>query len=173
MRLERDSANRGYRVLVDANELVVPSKTFGGTRLPYATWVGFIRDDGRIDVWTPAAYVPRGYKAAARALLEKAKTEVMSKDNPNVTRPWASVFRSGLAEPSDAPRSVRLYLERVKLDSGGYDSRGRYFGLGLPLYRASDDRGDVDVELRATDRAHAKDLVRRRLGPKYDVRFTR
>jgi hypothetical protein len=61
----------------------------------------------------------------------------------------------------------------LKLDSGGYDQRGTYYGLGLPLYRASDDRGDVDVTLRANDRAHAKDLVRRRLGTAYDVRFTR
>jgi len=172
MRLERDDANKGYRVLVDANELVVPSKTFGGSRLPYATWIGFITDDGAIRVWTPAAYVPRGYRAAAKAVLERARDEILKGENP-ITRPWASVFRTGLQEPSQGPRQVRLYLERLKLDSGGYDARGRYFGLGLPLYRASDDRGDVDIELRATDRAHAKDLVRRRLGDSYDVRFTR
>lgn len=169
MKLERDDANKGYRVLVDANELVIPSKTFGGTRLPYATWIGFITDDGVIRVWTPAAYVPRGYRAAAKAVLEKVRDE--AKDNP-VTRPWASVFRTGLQEPSQGPRQVRLYLERLKLDSGGYDPRGTYYGLGLPVYRASDDRGDVDVTLRANDRAHAKDLVRRRLGTLYDVRFT-
>lgn len=173
MKVERVTG--GWRVGVGANELEVPNSTFGSVRLPYPTYLGVIKDSGGIDVWTPAAHVPRGYRRAAQAVLEqvraKLKEEGQMSENP-VSRPWASIFRTGLAEPGDGPRKIRLYLERVKLDSGGYDRHGRYYGRGLPLYRASDDRGDVDIELRANDRAHAKDLVRRRLGDAYDVRFT-
>lgn len=172
MKVERVTG--GWRVAVGANELEIPSTSFGSLRLPYATYVGVIKDSGGVDVWTPAAHVPRGYRRAAQHLLEQVRDQLKNEghmSNP-VSRPWASMFRTGLQE-GEGPRPIRLYLERVKLDSGGYDRRGRYYGVGLPLYRASDDRGDVDVEIRANDRAHAKDLVRRRLGDAYDVKFTR
>src|SRR5690625_5179711 len=38
-----------------------------------------------------------------------------------------------------APRSVRLF--RVSLDGGGYDDGGAYWGIGEPLYCATDDIG--------------------------------
>jgi len=38
-----------------------------------------------------------------------------------------------------APRSVRLF--RVNLDGGGYDDGGAYWGIGEPLYCATDDIG--------------------------------
>jgi hypothetical protein len=63
---------------------------------------------------------------------------------------------------------VKLSLQRVALNSGGYDSGGAYWGQGEPLWRAA---GDVDVVgldgvtlfLRARDREHAKSLVRAKL----------
>lgn len=56
-----------YRVLVDAGQLVVAS----GRSLPYATWIGTVdARKRRINVWTPAASVPRGYRAAAEEMLE-------------------------------------------------------------------------------------------------------
>jgi len=60
-----------WTVHVDAGELVVAS----GKALPYPTCIGTFNDRGRINVWTPAASVPRGYKAAAKALLERCATE--------------------------------------------------------------------------------------------------
>jgi len=66
-----------FTVLVDPGELVVAS----GERLPYSTWIGTIRlQEGRspqITVWTPAASVPRGYKAAAQAMLEEAAARLV------------------------------------------------------------------------------------------------
>lgn len=64
-----------------------------------------------------------------------------------------------------APEPVKLNLQRVRLDSGGYDSGGAYWGAGEPLYRAADDNGLREVELffRARDREHAKELVRAKL----------
>jgi hypothetical protein len=60
-----------------------------------------------------------------------------------------------------APEPVKLALQRVHLDSGGYDSGGAYWGAGEPLYRADDSAGlgEVTLYLRARDRAHAKTLV--------------
>lgn len=49
----------------------------------------------------------------------------------------------------------RLYLSRVRLNSGGYTDRGRYFGTGQTLWRASDDDGS-ECYIRASTRAGAK-----------------
>lgn len=57
-----------YSVRVDTNEV-----DCGRKRLPYPTWIGTVDFAKRkINVWTPAAYTPRGYHAAARAMLETA-----------------------------------------------------------------------------------------------------
>lgn len=52
----------------------------------------------------------------------------------------------------------RIYLRRVRLDSGGYDRGGAYWGAGLPLYCAWDDNGG-EVYRRANDRTHAKRIL--------------
>lgn len=49
----------------------------------------------------------------------------------------------------------KVRLQRVQLDSGGYDKGGAYWGIGEPLWVAFDDRGG-EVYHRATDRGHAK-----------------
>jgi len=64
-----------------------------------------------------------------------------------------------------AGEPVKLQLRRVRLDSGGYDSGGAYWGHGEPLYRADDEAGlgEVTLYFRARDREHAKALVRVKL----------
>lgn len=62
-----------FRVRVDADEVRVAS----GRTVPYPTWIGTINTrTGRINVWYPAAYLPRGYKAAALAMLEEARASL-------------------------------------------------------------------------------------------------
>ena len=76
MRVTKESlggSDAYYVVRVEPNEFVTDS----GKLLPYGTSLGTIRQDAKgrvkINVWMPAAYTPRGYKAAAkRALEEKA-----------------------------------------------------------------------------------------------------
>ena len=51
--------------------------------------------------------------------------------------------------------SGKVHLERVRLDNGGYDSTGKYWGVGQPLYRAYDDL-DNDSYFRADNRDAAK-----------------
>lgn len=54
----------------------------------------------------------------------------------------------------------KISIARERLDRGGYDSRGRYFGVGAPLFRASNASGSIDFMLRAKDRAAAIAKVR-------------
>lgn len=58
--------------------------------------------------------------------------------------------------------SAKLYLRRVRLNSGGYDSGGAYWGHGLPLFVAMDQAGDCYF-LRARNRAAAKAEIRNSL----------
>lgn len=66
-----------------------------------------------------------------------------------------------LAPDGGLPR--KLYLQRVRLDSGGYDSGGAYWGHGEPLYVATDHE-DVTLFVRGADRDDAKDAVAAQLG---------
>lgn len=58
-----------------------------------------------------------------------------------------------------APAPERWTLARVRLNQGGYDSAGQYFGIGAPLYRYSAPDGRTG-EVRAWHRQEAKDAVR-------------
>lgn len=105
MRYERsDIGLRGWRVLVDADEVRVTS----GKTVPYPTWIGFIEESGKIHVWTPAAYVPRGYRAAAREMLEQAKAELLgSRDNPRrPPKQWMRDCVAGASKSAADPSAV-------------------------------------------------------------------
>jgi hypothetical protein len=56
----------------------------------------------------------------------------------------------------------KLSLQRVRLNSGGYDSGGAYWGIGEPLYVATDHE-NTTVFVRAMTRNGAKHAVRLRL----------
>lgn len=65
----------------------------------------------------------------------------------------------------------RLYLQRVRLNSGGYDAGGAYWGLGAPLYAYGSGDGDWKY-LRARDRDAAKAKIRDQANvPADQVRF--
>lgn len=49
---------------------------------------------------------------------------------------------------------------RVTLDRGGYDKRGRYFGIGEPLWSFESDDGESHGHIRAKDKAAAKAEVK-------------
>ena len=70
MKIDRREGSSFFVVSVDKDEVVVES----GRKLPYPTWIGVVHaETGKVDVWMPAAYTPRGYKAAAREILETAR----------------------------------------------------------------------------------------------------
>jgi hypothetical protein len=51
-----------------------------------------------------------------------------------------------------------MKLSKVRLNRGGYDSRGRYYGTGKPLYKAEAEvcGKDREVHVRASSRTEAK-----------------
>lgn len=59
------------------------------------------------------------------------------------------------------PPAVRFTLREIRINRGGYDASGAYWGLGDPLYWASPDDGGDDSYFRASTRDAAKDIVRR------------
>lgn len=70
---------------------------------------------------------------------------------------------AAMGRPSilDAPKDFdgRIYLRKVRLNQGGYDANGTYFGIGAPLYWYSDEEGEIDSMIRAANREHARDQV--------------
>ena len=51
---------------------------------------------------------------------------------------------------------MRVYLQRVRLNQGGYDRHGNYWGVGAPLY-AYEFAGDGETRhIRAHSREDAK-----------------
>ena len=67
----------------------------------------------------------------------------------------------------------RVYLRRLQLDSGGYDSGGAYWGHGAPIYWATDGQaGGLDMTLRARSRDAAKSAIRAEF-PDANVAFWR
>jgi hypothetical protein len=57
---------------------------------------------------------------------------------------------------TDIPRSIRLF--RVRLDNGGYDDGGAYWGIGEPLWCAIDSDGNRQF-IRASRREKAALLL--------------
>lgn len=102
-RLEKSDTVPGFfTVHVDAHELQCDVRA-----LPYPTCVGVIdvrRLGGKIDVWTPAASVPRGYHKAAKALLESKVDEVFAMFSEMWNRP--------------APRAAMAHEGEWTLESG-------------------------------------------------------
>lgn len=55
------------------------------------------------------------------------------------------------------PKGERVHLARVRLDAGGYDRGGAYWGVGKPLFCMWND--DSEYYFRANDREEAKALL--------------
>ena len=52
----------------------------------------------------------------------------------------------------------KCHLQKIPLDSGGYDRGGAYWGLGEPLYCAQDSEGSR-LFIRAKTRKEAKEKI--------------
>ena len=83
----------------------------------------------------------------------------------NVSSPrGAPMGRMGHIDPQDSDFLIKFNLVKVRLDSGGYDSGGAYWGLGLPLYRAHGFgprfKQAQEMFFRAADREAAKAIVK-------------
>lgn len=65
---------------------------------------------------------------------------------------------------SQRDETVKCTLQKIRLNGGGYDRSGSYWGIGAPLYWCCPDTPFPEAEffLRARDREHAKAVVRAR-----------
>ncbi len=76
-----------------------------------------------------------------------------------------SQYGASMGRPRDLPEDtaapIKLHLERVRLDSGGYDKGGAYWGTGLRLYVAWAD--DVQLFYRGATREQIKAFVREQI----------
>jgi hypothetical protein len=64
--------------------------------------------------------------------------------------------------PKRYSAKAHLSVERVRLNSGGYDRHGRYYGSGAPLYHVSGETSTgryVDEVVRAPSAAAARAMV--------------
>ena len=66
--------------------------------------------------------------------------------------------------PEPASDGDKWQLRKIRLDSGGYDPGGAYWGLGLPLDWARQE-GIGETFFRAASRDKAKAIVRRDYDP--------
>ena len=67
-------------------------------------------------------------------------------------------YGAPLGQPDRAEPAPRVHLARVRINAGGYDSGGTYWGIGQPLYQyGADGRWSY---LRATSREAAKEKIR-------------
>ena len=58
------------------------------------------------------------------------------------------------------PAQRRFYLRKVRLNNGGYDSGGAYWGVDEPLYRYESVDGEANGFLRARSREAAIAAIR-------------
>jgi hypothetical protein len=69
-----------------------------------------------------------------------------------------SIYGASMGRGSNACLTGKVSLVRVKLDSGGYDKGGAYWGIGAPLYCATSEQGEVQY-MRGRDRQAVKDAL--------------
>lgn len=76
----------------------------------------------------------------------------------------APLGRPNRTDRRDMPAGPKFSLVRIRLNSGGYDSGGAYWGVGKPLYYAAASRDDTgaliaDRYLRAASREIARATI--------------
>ena len=70
----------------------------------------------------------------------------------------APMGRASRGEPGTV--GAKFNLSRVRLDRGGYDETGAYWGLGQALWTYCDGAGRIEGFLRSPDRGTAKEAIR-------------
>lgn len=81
----------------------------------------------------------------------------MSNQFPDVV----STYGAPMGRPSYGQPIAKCRLFRVRIDSGGYDDGGAYWGIGAPLYCATDEV-DFYQFTRAIDRSAAAEHFARK-----------
>lgn len=127
--------------------------------------------DAKGDLVDLAAYGPDEYGAdrqwldtaefdgpALVALVDALKASLPAVDpTPPVAGHLGAPLGRRSSRPGEEPEG-KLYLRRVRLNSGGYDNGGAYWGLGAPLWWCGDGAA-FDIYFRCRSRTAAKAYV--------------
>lgn len=65
--------------------------------------------------------------------------------------------------------AYKISLEQIKLDRDGYSKEKypTYYGIGAPVFRYESHDGNLSGEFRANNRAHAREILIKKLGKQY------
>lgn len=82
---------------------------------------------------------------------------------PSVDCRYGAPMGRGRSGEGLRPEAGRIHLRRIRLDAGGYDAGGAYWGGGQTLWYVEDGDGNSEF-FRAINRHVAKRIVRDQLG---------
>lgn len=123
-------------------------------------------DDSPSDDWNIVSVGPGKAKYLGTRTIDGEMCTVWERDG----MVYAQTATMAPAPAARAPRAAKgpknagpaIAVRRVKLNRGGYDSHGRYFGVGLPLWEYESDDGESTGHVRAAGKAAAKAEVRKK-----------
>lgn len=78
--------------------------------------------------------LPYGFALTFREVTRKGDLRPYLRLSPGSSARGADMGRISTVPIGSGP--IKMHLLRVRLDSGGYDAGGAYWGLGEPMYRA-------------------------------------
>lgn len=76
----------------------------------------------------------------------------------------APMGRASYVRETQTGWPIKCRLQRIALDSGGYDTGGAYCGLGLPIYCAQTHDDSFFATVRAHSRREAAMIIREEFG---------
>lgn len=89
--------------------------------------------------------------------MTSRSTNVLSRSWPSGAATSERGKRYGLSIGNVSPVSAKRFpVARVRLNRNGYDSHGRYYGTGAPLFEVSDEDDDLTTRVRAASAAEAR-----------------
>jgi hypothetical protein len=84
----------------------------------------------------------------------------MTNKLPNMSSRYGAPMGRMGSPHVDPDYTGKWSLCRVRIDSGGYDNGGAYWGHGAPLWQACTDDGESELFFRASSREAAKAHIR-------------
>lgn len=127
--------NTHTMVSVDPGELQCKVRA-----LPYAAFIGTIHHaSGAIRVWTPAGYVPRGYRVAAKAVLERARDQIFPPGLPDFRPMDRDALMRFWTRYHAASRKTATHLVGDRRDAARIVQRLAAYACDLALVRGGNE----------------------------------
>lgn len=104
---------------------------------------------------------PAGFDRDDHGLIGSFPMVTKKRSRKSSRKSRASRRSAPRARRGNAPSAMqkRFTVERIRLNSGGYDHGGRYYGTGAPLFSVHDSETDKTSEVRASCASAARQKV--------------